>query len=91
MSKKAINMMSRTVKQINVEDVGLYAHDDECFELYIYCAKKYKKKGEIAYHKRAYRCSITDKYLQKLMLEIQDKYLGSAQPVTDESEEEDDD
>ena len=90
MSKKPINMVSRTVKEINVEDLQLVALDNECFELLLFCSRPHRRKGEVAYHKRMYRCAITDKYLEKLMTEVQDKYLGSAQPVTDESEDESD-
>ncbi len=89
---KNINMMRRTVEEINVEDVGLYAHDRECFELYIYCGIERRASNDVYFrgHKRAYRCLITDRMLQKLLLEIQEKYLG-VESGPDESEEKNDD
>ena len=78
MSKKGINMVSRTIKEIHVEDLQLVALDDACFELLLFCSKPHRRKGEIAYHKRMYRCAITDKYLDKLLEEINQKY----RPVT---------
>ena len=91
MSKKPINMVSRTVKEIDVEDLQLVALDNECFELLLFCSKPHSRKGEIAYHKRMYRCAITDLMLDKLEKEIRDKYLTSAEPRPEPSEDESDD
>ena len=75
---KAINMQARTVKDINVEDLQLVSLDRACFELLLFCSKPHRRKGEIAYHKRMYRCAIADKDLDKLLEEINQKY----RPVT---------
>ena len=91
MPKKPINMVSRTVKEINVEDLQLVALDNECFELLLFCSREHRRRGEVAYHKRMYRCAITDFMLDKLEKEIRDKYLTSAEPGPEPSEDESDD
>ena len=75
---KPTDMRNRTVKEINVEDLQLVALDKESFELLIYCGKRHHRDGEIAYHKRLYRCNITDLYLDRLLEEVNQKY----RPVT---------
>lgn len=91
MAKRAINMVSRTVKKIHVEDLQLVALDKECFELLLFCSREHRRKGEVAYHKRMYRCSITDLYLDKLLEEINQKYRPVTLPdvLWQEKEEED--
>ena len=80
MAKVAVNMVSRTVKEINVEDLQLVALDNECFELLLFCGKRHRRNNEIAYHRRMYRCNITDKYLDKLLEEINQKRAYPFEP-----------
>ena len=88
---KAVNMVSRTVKEINAEDLQLVALDKECFELLLFCGKRHRRKNEIAYHRRMYRCTITDKYLDKFLEEVNQKYRPVTLPeiLWQEKEEED--
>lgn len=74
MPKQDLNVQARTIKEINVEDLQLVALDNACFELLLYCGRRHRRKGEVALHKRMYRCNLTDLMLDKLRKELDQKY-----------------
>lgn len=82
-----ITMHNRRIREVHVEDVQLVALDKECFELLIYCGRQRRRRNEVARFKRLYRCCISDGMLEKLDREIRSKYLTSAEPAPEASEE----
>ena len=84
-----ITMHNRRIREVHVEEVQLVALDKECFELYIYCGRqrRIRGQGEVARFKRLYRCSISDAMLEKLDREIREKHLTSADLASETSEE----